>query len=509
MSTRAGRVAAFVLAAAAFFGAAVMERTVRATRPALRSGVASGGETLPPTVQLLSTLLGSFRSLLVDFLWIRAEALQGEGRYFAAAELARWITALQPRVEGSWSFQAWNLGVNVPSVLPDEDRWPYVRSALELLWQDGLGANPGSLGLYREIGWFWQNRIGGELDPAGSIYRRKVRERVEEILGPKPWDLEAFARAERLMPLLRKEASVAAFLATLGRAGVARAEETWLELWREPERFLGDQAGALRKALQEDPLLAAYDRGLRAAAWRQSFGVDMNTVAGAVRRYGDIEVWSPDSFVVFWTCRGLGKLRPGTVRLDGLSLWRMQFSSLRRLFRGGKLHLAARIDQDYQDLIGTVEGDPVHRNQRDLFAEDRRDFLKLAVPVLYLNGWRRSAERLFAAYRALAPDAAGDLSCEDFTFRALFTDFVPQQATRQELLTVLKGLLRQSVWAWSRGEEEGARSYLAFARDLHYAVNKVFGGDLVPAFEAVVGEVRSEERNRARRQRMTRRAGKG
>ena len=89
------RVAVFLLAVGMFLGAFFIQEEVREVKPGFKTGIEVGEEALPPSYQLLSTLLGSFRTVLVDFLWIRAEAFQQEGRYFAAAEMARWITLLQ------------------------------------------------------------------------------------------------------------------------------------------------------------------------------------------------------------------------------------------------------------------------------------------------------------------------------------------------------------------------------------------------------------------------------
>jgi hypothetical protein len=460
MGRRKGAVLAFVLAAAAFLGARWLEEPVRRERPQFTYGVREADRVLPPSFQLLSTLLGSFRSLLVDFLWIRAESLQRGGRYFAAAELARWITALQSRVESGWSFQAWNLGVNVPSVLPEEDRWPYVRSAIELLWKEGLRANPGSLALHYEIAWLWEYKVGGDLDPAGPRYRAEVRRMVRDTLGPPPWDVAAFAQAHELLPLLRTAV--------------------------EPAAEAGD--------LDTDPLRVALDRALRAEAWERTFGLEFTVVRDAVGRYGDFDLGSPQSFVVLWAGRGLGMLEPGTVRLDALSLWRMRFRALRTLFRRGWFHLADRIDADYRELIDVVAVDPAHGGQAALFEEDRVAFLRAAVPILYVNGWRRTAAVLFRRLRGLAPEVTGDLSSEDFSYRALLTDLAPGTAARDEVLIVLRGLLRQSMRAWSRGYEEAGREYFVFARDMHHEVRRRFGADEVPAFAKLVARVRNEER---------------
>ena len=53
--------------------------------------------------------MGAFRGLVVDVLWMRADSLQQEGRYFDAKQLAEWISMLQPRFAKVWDFQAWTV----------------------------------------------------------------------------------------------------------------------------------------------------------------------------------------------------------------------------------------------------------------------------------------------------------------------------------------------------------------------------------------------------------------
>jgi hypothetical protein len=496
------RVIPFALAAAALWAALLVEPRVRAARPALRVDVVEGGEVLPPAFQLASTLLGSFRGLLVDFLWIRAEAEQAEGRYFAAAELARWIVHLQSRIEASWSYQAWNLGVNIPSVMPPGERWPYIEAALKLLWRDGLAANPSSLGLHYELAWFWLNRVGSDIDPAAPSYRAAVRDEVARVLGAPAADIREAARCEPLAAALRADPAVRQFLGDLAAAGAEDPDAGWIALWADPERSLGDAAPALRRALSGDPLLVAFDAARRAEAWREAFGFPIARARQVIERYGDLDVGSPEFFAVCWADAGLSKLAPEAVRWDALGLWRVRFSALNRAFRAGWMHLAAPIDDDYAAVIERVGADPTYGDQAPLFEEARRTNLRRAVTILYVNGWPRTAAALLARLRGLDPRVPAALAVDDFAFAALSEDFAPGRASRAELLLILKALCRQSLLAWGRGDAEIARAYYDFLGDLREAVVEQLGADQVPSVAALVGEARREaarERARARR----------
>ncbi len=507
------RALACLLGVLALAAAGPLERGARESRPALRQGQEGASPALPPTVQLASTMLGSFRALLVDYLWIKAEALQNEGRYFAAAEVARWITLLQSRVEGSWSFQAWNLGVNVPSSLPPEERWPYVHAAMELLWNDGLGANPGSLGLHAEIAWFWESKIGGDVDAAAPRYRAAVEARAREILGPEPWDLGEQARAEALLPALRHDPVVQDFLQSLASLGIRNAEAQWTGLWDDAPAAFGDSAEELAAALRDEPLLRAYDRALRARAWREAFGVDCATVSAVHERFGDVGVMLPDSFVLYWAQHGLAQLEPGAVRLDALALWRIELRALKRLFRAGRAALLATIDREYAEIIDRVAADEYHGEQAPLFAADRIEFLRDGVPLAYISGTRTGRQMAVEFFRKLAeldPARTPRVACEDYVFDWVFRRLGAERATKDELLAVARAFLREALRATARGEAEGARAYLAFARELYDEAAAAFGGPAFPRFEDVVAAVRGELAGpRAKERAMRAREGAG
>lgn len=78
--------------------------------------------------------LGGFRGIIADMLWMRASELQNEGKFFELAQLADWITKLEPRFPTVWAFHAWNMAYNISVLFPDpEDRWRWVQQGIRLL----------------------------------------------------------------------------------------------------------------------------------------------------------------------------------------------------------------------------------------------------------------------------------------------------------------------------------------------------------------------------------------
>jgi hypothetical protein len=67
-------------------------------------------------------LLGGFRPLAIDVLWIRADALFRQGRLWELAALFRGIVALDPGNAAVREFAAWHLSYNVALAEPGPDR---------------------------------------------------------------------------------------------------------------------------------------------------------------------------------------------------------------------------------------------------------------------------------------------------------------------------------------------------------------------------------------------------
>ncbi len=158
------------------------QRTLSHRRAAMPAARAAVGD-LPPAVAFTTVVLGGFRGLLVDLLWLRSSRLQEDGRYFELTQLADWITRLEPHFVQVWAFHAWNLAYNVTSILPDPaDRWRWVDEAISLLRDRGIPRSDDNPRLYYELGWLFQGKLSGRGDPSVAYYRERWAERVGDIL---------------------------------------------------------------------------------------------------------------------------------------------------------------------------------------------------------------------------------------------------------------------------------------------------------------------------------------
>ena len=87
-----------------------------------------------PAAELILAGLGGFRGLAAEVIWFRADRLWDEGRYGELAQLASWLTFLEPHTPEIWDYASWNLAYNVSVVMPTPaDRWRWVKAGLCLL----------------------------------------------------------------------------------------------------------------------------------------------------------------------------------------------------------------------------------------------------------------------------------------------------------------------------------------------------------------------------------------
>lgn len=133
-----------------------------------------------PAAAMIVAGLGGFRSIAAEVVWFRVDRLQDEGRYAELAQLATWLTFLEPHTPEVWAYAAWNLAYNVSVSMPTHaDRWRWVAAGLHLLRDDGLRLNPADPMLYKELAWTFLIKLSTRLDDASSLYREEWKRIVQ------------------------------------------------------------------------------------------------------------------------------------------------------------------------------------------------------------------------------------------------------------------------------------------------------------------------------------------
>ncbi|MEO6183640.1 MAG: hypothetical protein ABIP71_11195, partial [Verrucomicrobiota bacterium] len=176
-----------LVAGALFFAVSRVQRAMNHDRETLGLTRVTPLENAPPVLAFTTVALGGFRGLIANALWIRANDLQDEDKFFEMVQLSDWITKLEPHFGQVWYFQAWNMAYNISVKFKDpSDRWRWVKRGIELLRDQGIPWNPDETLLYRELSWLFQHKMGNNLDDAHQFYKTAWAAEMTDLFGGKP-----------------------------------------------------------------------------------------------------------------------------------------------------------------------------------------------------------------------------------------------------------------------------------------------------------------------------------
>lgn len=131
---------------------------------------------LDPTETIPMILLGSFRGVLVDFLWIRGIARFEEKKFYELLAINNLIAKLQPQFPSVWIFQAWNMSYNIAHEWESpENKWKWIKAGLEFA-EKGAVKNPTSGDLFFEIGYIYFHKFDSVSFKYTDFYRKQLME---------------------------------------------------------------------------------------------------------------------------------------------------------------------------------------------------------------------------------------------------------------------------------------------------------------------------------------------
>ena len=313
-------------------------------------------ENAPPSLAFATVAMGAFRGLVVDILWMRADSLKQEGKFFDAKQLAEWITLLQPRFASVWDFHAWNMAYNISVAIPNtqpEDRWRWVRNGYELLRDKAIVKNPNSILLYRSLAWIFQHKIAGVSDDCHRYYKMQIALSMRSLLGDNSAAyFEQLAQTPELLEEIMADEKVAEFIKALQDADSAFQEEdkiiaNYLSLRQTPGRF-SEEAFDVIDQYRNSGVLENFDVFAKAWQLRKEWKFDIDFMIELNKQYGPVEGndpndhlplnWGhPATHAIYWAAKGLEVAsRPGQYRIDEKNTDRIIFHSLQILFHGGK-----------------------------------------------------------------------------------------------------------------------------------------------------------------------------
>jgi hypothetical protein len=355
-------------------------------------------ENAPPMLAFTTVALGGFRGLIANALWIRANDLQNDGKYFEMVQLADWITKLEPTFVQVWIVQAWNMAYNISVNFPDAaDRWRWVQRGIELLRDDGLRYNPKEALIYRELAWFFQHKIGQNLDDAHNYYKQSWAIAMTNLFGGAKPDF-----AELLNPTTPEARR--------------RADE-------------------LRTRYKMDPgLMREVDQ-----------------------TYGPLEWRLPEAHAIYWAYVGLKRSR----KQDLITLRRVIYQSMQMTVIRGKLisidPLAFGPDLDKAERGNAAYEQMLSEETELKYAVQvaQKNFLRELVYLCYTHGRNAEANRWFTLLKQKDPDVAkSGVSMEEFALERLQSNIAEAGQVRTE--AILYGLLRQHFSALALDQDDYA-----------------------------------------------------
>ena len=127
----------------------------------LRANTVAAGETftaLKPGEFAGTLLLGGFRGLACDLLWMRATTAKENRRFFESVALFQAISRIQPRFEQIWEYMSWDMAYNIAVEVDDPaGKFGWYLAGLDANVR-GCRRNLGSERLLRHLAWMYHHK---------------------------------------------------------------------------------------------------------------------------------------------------------------------------------------------------------------------------------------------------------------------------------------------------------------------------------------------------------------
>lgn len=435
MNLRLKKILLLLLAVVLVFGSSRIQQSLNHDRDNLGLTRTAVLENAPPALAFTTVALGGFRGLISNFLWIRANDLQQDDKFFEAAQLADWITKLEPTFTQVWLFQAWNMAYNISVKFKENapgvysDRWHWLQRGIELLRDDGLRYNPNDILIYRELGWFFQHKMGQDLDDANMYYKSQWAAQMTNFFG---FDGTNFG------PLLHPQT---------------------------PEDF--KRLEILTNQYKIDPQFAKT--------------VD--------EEYGPFDWLLPEAHAIYWGAKALdeAKKNPDKVKADDLTtVHRIIYQSLAQAFKHGRV-IANPFTGTYAlgpnlDLIGHLNAaytnfyaEEPDRGQKDGILKAHRNFLRDAIYFLYVADRMHEAQQWFNYLKEKYPDKPivenqpdslpKNLTLDEYALAVLQID--ANETSRERITSEIEGLLLQAYISLVNGDDDRFQNLKNLASRVH------------------------------------------
>jgi len=425
-------------------------------------------ENAPPALALSVVVLGGFRGLLADMLFLRQGKMQTNGNYFELVQLARWTIQLQPRFTEAISYSVWNLAYNVSvNFSQPEERWRWVNAAIELVRDEALPQHPGDPKLYQQLGWIYQHKIGQNLDDMNYYYKRQVALQMIEMLGSGPYDWQALAEApqdpDAMVAALGDDA--AEFAAALHQEGLSLSG---LEQSFRESATLPPAIAEFAKRRKCDELLVLYLR----SRWLLSKSLDPVVLYEIDQHYGPLDFRTAQAHGIYWAYQGLKHTPDGSEVF--LECERMIFHCMSRSVEIGrvsylpdttlKIHLSPNldiVDEAREAYLNAIKNHDRNGGIKSGYV----NFMIDCIRALYIGGRTEDAQRFLEIMRSSKYAEGSERfvrSLDEFVLIELEEDV--NAGGEHQALPNISGFLQEAFSALGRRDFKAASNWESLAQ---------------------------------------------
>lgn len=435
-----------------------------------------------PLVSFTTMALGSFRGIVADMLWLRAESLKQDGKYFELIQLGRWIVDLQPNFTGATAYLAWNMAYNISVTCTDHaERWKWVNEGIKLIRDQALEYNPDDPDLYYELAWIYKHKVGDVMDDANMYYKTRLALEMREIMGENFPDWKALAEVPADLKELEKVYPADHEVwRQIKAAGYPDIDALYKQFSQAAPAALPAELAA---KLTDDKVRRDFYDYLRCRLLRDRLKLDPREIVEIENTYGKLDWRVPESFAIYWAARGNRRAPNGrSIKCD-----RIIAQSLYTAFKSGRLLM---IDPDTfegvqiapnLDLVDAVDRTFADANEYytklaggerggSTFRTARINFLKEAVTLLYNYGKFAKAKEYFAK---LIKEDGPKPNLETFILNEWSRQV--KQADVKTANAIISGLIYQSVYYLLYDEMDAALAQERLAQAVYRNYMREFG----------------------------------
>ena len=434
MNPRAKKILLLLLAAALLFSSSRVQKSLNVDRDRLGLTHAAVLENAPPMLAFTTVALGGFRGLISNLLWSRANDLQQDDKFFEAAQLASWITQLEPHFSQVWVFQGWNMAYNISVKFKENgpgdytDRWRWVQRGIELMRDEGLKYNPNDVLIFRELAWQYQHKIGANLDDANMFYKMR-----------------------------------------------------WAD---EMGGFFGENGTNYQSLISASPGTLDWTNAI---ILKEKFKLDPAFIKLVDEKYGPLDWRLPEAHAIYWGAKGKeqSELHPDKVKADDIiQLRRIIYQSIYQAFKHGRilynpftqsyslgpnLDLVNRVNEVYEQMALEDE------KNRDHIERAQRNALRDAIYFLYENNrmadatkWFKYLGQKFPSQPIVENDPDSlpkNLTLDEYAVAVVQIDI--GETSQERVTSAVQGLITRSMLALVTDESDRAENFKRLATGVY------------------------------------------